>query len=512
MSSWKRHLLAMAVATSVVGFGMSAEAAQSGFLTEAPAADCAQINQLIATGKIDGYDQQIPSGQSISRLELAMIINDAMQNWNAFTPAEQSSLDSLRKKYLYDIKKLELLNRLDKLDNSSLQAIERGNIQQKRDPDEIPYTKQEKDRVDKMADILDKVKFSAHTRIRNDHRVRKNHLTGQKTRSTRANHILVTLVTDLKANDRWSVHTSLDYRQSMNHPTLYTTDNDGATKVFSGGHDEGEALGKHFNPDVWVTGNLPNHIDIKAGRWNEWTVPGHGFDVDCDVTGGEIDFGNKLRVHLAALKIDFWDYGFSGNNSLITTERATAATNYLTSHGEGFNGAGGEDFFGIRFDYPFAEKSHAHVGINWTSAMPACYQDPVQRDRVMSYYAHATHYFGERWRADAGIIYSNAKAIPAQYIGFEASKDPGIWLGITYGTLDIQKRGTYDAWLTYRQEPGLTWSTYTDWWSANERGFRVGFDYMLDKNFMFTTWASMCKDIDSKDENNLWRFQVDYFL
>lgn len=41
----------------------------------------------------------------MSRMEMAMVVDDAMQNLSAFSPAEQDTLQKLNKEYYYDIKK-----------------------------------------------------------------------------------------------------------------------------------------------------------------------------------------------------------------------------------------------------------------------------------------------------------------------------------------------------------------------------------------------------------------------
>ena len=506
MISWRKHLLAAAIATTVAGFSFSAQAAPSGFMESVPAGDSSYytINRLIATGNVDGYTEQIPAGQSISRMEMAMIIDSAMQNYDSFSSSDQEQLDELNREYLYDIKRVRLLNRLDSLDNRTLSAIEHGAVQPtpqapRRNPNEVPFTKEDKSRLDKVADALEKINFAAYGELRNDHYVTKT-AAGVKTRKTRSNYLRVSLYSNYKVNDRWSLHALFSQRVSMKHPELYDLD---GYSYFQEATEDAEARGTRWEPEVWAIAHLPNHIDLKFGRWNEWTVEGHGFDVDCDAAGGQVTFGNALKTTISAKKINFWDYAAPN----------TATSNYLAAHGESPNGQWGEDFVGIRWDYPFAERSHWHWGVNRTSAMAACYQDAVQRKHVISYYTHATHYLpGGDWRVDAGIIYSNAKAFPVEYLGFSPHKTPGIWLGCQYKQVDPNKKGTWDVWLTYRQEPALTWSTYTDWWTANERGARIGFDYVLDKNIIFDTWYSHSKNIDTDLKRDFWRFKLDFLI
>lgn len=73
---------------------------------------------------------------------------------------------------------------------------------------------------------------------------------------------------------------------------------------------------------------------------------------------------------------------------------------------------------------------------------------------------------------------------------------------------DFSDPGSYDIFATWRKEPGLTWVTVTDWYPVNTEGFRVGVDYILAKNIMFTTWADKIKEIDTGAKQSRYRFQV----
>ena len=89
---------------------VQAEAA-TGFLQDVPVGDWSYdaINKLIATGNVTDYKVAIPQDRIMSRMEMAMVVDDAMQNIKAFTPDEQNTIQKLDTEYYYDIKKVQLL-------------------------------------------------------------------------------------------------------------------------------------------------------------------------------------------------------------------------------------------------------------------------------------------------------------------------------------------------------------------------------------------------------------------
>ena len=71
--------------------------ASSNFFADVPADDWSYsaVNELIATGKVNGYTEKIPEGRIMSRLKPAMIVDEAQRNLSAFTPDEQAVITRL---------------------------------------------------------------------------------------------------------------------------------------------------------------------------------------------------------------------------------------------------------------------------------------------------------------------------------------------------------------------------------------------------------------------------------
>ena len=503
--SKSKLLPAMLAAAVLVGGAPSALAAESGapqsFMAEVPIGDWSYgaLNELITAGKVTGYTQPIPEGYVLSRMEMAAIVQSI--DSAALDGSEAANLTQLEQQYYYDLKKLQLLNNLDKLDNMQLETITDDNTTAKATNlegtvldgtvvDDFLATKDNvsdlNGRVGKVESVLDRISFSGHGRIRNDH------LLSSGGRQTTSNHINVNVMMKYKVNDNWNVVTGVDYRSGMDSLISPTT----GTKNMGADADGAEAYGKEFTPEVYVQGRMDNGLGIKAGRWYEWTPLGWGFDMDSDVTGFQLDFGNKLKTTISYVKVDLWDYAM--------------ANSYVLS--QGYSTRQDEDFFGIRFTYPFDNKNVINFGTSWMTPMVSRFQDP-SRKHVMYYYAHGTHTFDKNWKIRAGIMHSDAKSIPNAINGVKnASKVPGLWFNLQYKNIDLQKPGTYDIWATYRREPGLTMPTVTDWWPNNNEGIRVGADYVLDKNLTATTWMTWFKEIDTGERSKRYRFQVDFYF
>lgn len=122
----KKALAVLSLSIVIFCGGVQAEAAP-GMFKDVPLSDWSYeaVNELIATGHVNDYTEPIPQGRIMSRMEMSMVVDDAMQNLKAFTPAEQDTIQKLNKEYYYDIKQIRMLS---KLDNVNLEkAANEGN-------------------------------------------------------------------------------------------------------------------------------------------------------------------------------------------------------------------------------------------------------------------------------------------------------------------------------------------------------------------------------------------------
>ena len=272
MKQWNKcskTILAMGVAAMVFGGATTTEAA-SNFLAEVPANDWSYetANSLISAGVVPDYDMAIPQGRVLSRLEMAMIVQQAVGNENAMTDEQKAATEKLKEAYYYDMKKLSLLNKLDTLDNSQVQSIENGGKAAGGDS----FTPEERAGLKRAAELADKLTVNGYVRVRNDHFLKdKKDGTGEK-RSTRANMIHVAVDTTYKINENWQGHADIGYRNSL------------------------------------------------SGF--EWNIYGWGMDIDCDFSGFQFRQGKKdFKTYFTAGQMDLWDDAMGGDR---TKEKVTS--------------------------------------------------------------------------------------------------------------------------------------------------------------------------------------------
>ncbi|MDY6268105.1 MAG: hypothetical protein SPL39_03910 [Selenomonadaceae bacterium] len=256
MKQWNKcskTVLAMGVAAMVFGGAASAEAASNGFLAEVPTSDWSYetANSLISAGVVPDYDMAIPQGRVLSRLEMAMIVQQAVSNESAMTAEQKAATEKLKEAYYYDMKKLSLLNKIDTLDNSQMQNIENGG------KGGDGFTEEERAGLKKAADLADKLSVNGYVRVRNDHFLNdKKDGTGEK-RTTRANMINISVDTTYKINKDWQAHTDISYRNTLS-----------GFNEFEVAHPGENQTGIIVDP--YITGQLPKlGLDVKFGKWNE---------------------------------------------------------------------------------------------------------------------------------------------------------------------------------------------------------------------------------------------------
>ena len=100
----KKKMLAALVSATIL-CGSVQVSASSNFFADVPTDDWSYgaVNELIDTGKIEGYTEKIPDGRIMSRIEMAMIIVEAQENISAFSKKDQKIINQLAKEYLEDV-------------------------------------------------------------------------------------------------------------------------------------------------------------------------------------------------------------------------------------------------------------------------------------------------------------------------------------------------------------------------------------------------------------------------
>ncbi len=499
MKFFSKKKLAAALLTGALTFGTMNVEAASNFFEEVPAGDWSYsaANELIGTGKIPSYTQQIPSNRVLSRMEMAMIVDEAQKNSSSFSASQRQTLDRLAQEYYYDIKKVQLLNKINMADEQALANLDRPAPS---GDGEVLFTTEEAQRIKTLAE---RFSLNGYAMIRHDHLIGETWtpnptlgddglyhypgVEGTKTRNSDRHMTQVVLNTRYQINDEWFAGGNVNFRGSTD-------------EVDDSVMGAGEGGTGFSGVDVWVEGKVGggSGVNVKFGRWNEWTPQGWGYDRDSDISGIQISFGKPVfRTTFTAVQVDLWDNYMSSD--------------YLQNV-RGYSTDNETPFVGFRWDWTPSDMFDVHFGVHGMSAMTSRYQDDKLRNHVLYYYVHGTYKPSSWWTFRTGIINSNAKMIdhPWGDDGPQVSKKPGLWLGAWYGNMNPHQPGTFDIYATYRREPGSTWVTVTDWWPKNAQGFRIGADYVISDNIWFNTMVDKIKEIDTKAEQTRYRFQLQF--
>ena len=139
---------------------------------------------------------------------MAMIVDEAQRNLSAFSDSEKAVIERLGKEYFYDVKKIQLLNKLNAADDSSL---ERNG----------EFTS---DEVKKIKDLADRFSFDGYVRFRNDHYIKESKQTREKTGTPRANMV--------------HLQVALHHHESNQRQKICWANIADARKTFSGTHEQ----------------------------------------------------------------------------------------------------------------------------------------------------------------------------------------------------------------------------------------------------------------------------------
>lgn len=197
----RRKIFVAALSSAIICVGAHVSASAN-FLADVPANDWsyAAVNELIATSHVADYTEPIPHGRIMSRLEPAMIVDEAQRNLSAFTEQEQELIAKLGKEYFYDVKKIQLLEKLNAADQKAPEQSGED------------FTPEEKS---KLKDLADRFRFDGYVRFLNDHYIKHDKNTGEKTRTARANMVHLQVATHYKINDNREATLHMGYRNSL---------------------------------------------------------------------------------------------------------------------------------------------------------------------------------------------------------------------------------------------------------------------------------------------------------
>ena len=143
------------------------------------------------------------------------------------------------------------------------------------------------------------------------------------------------------------------------------------------------------------------------------------------------------------------------------------------------------------------------------------------QNRVIYGYVGYDRQFTSKWNLATVVADNNAhvdhELIRAErsYYGkstnYSTSNKPVFYSRLTYGKADIMKPGSWSAWLMYLYQPTL--SQFSDTMEFfNSKGWRPGFNYVMDEKILLEAYATFAKDIDTGERRNDVRAQLNMFF
>ena len=305
-------------------------------------------------------------------------------------------------------------------------------------------------RVGELENKVDNVKWGGKARLRVD-------TIGQDGKDRDSDsHSYVDLWATAKINDGWVAKVEHETEKNMENDS---TNGDADTKVY--------VEGKLFGANATIG---------KFGAFSK-----DGMIIDTGVSGAKFAFGNELKTVITAGRVD------------RLGENNTPAFG-VVEHGA-------QDYQAIEFSYAINDKSSVNAGYH------------ILKDETLK---ALTDKNLKIWEIGFNTKLGQDWAFVADYAksNLDVDKDTSYFTQIQYKAADVKTEGSYDVFLNYRQiatdaQIAQTWGDY----SANQKGWALGFDYVPAENVNFQAFYFDGKDVDNTDAKTKFvRAQVELFF
>lgn len=262
-------------------------------------------------------------------------------------------------------------------------------------------------------------------------------------------HAYVDLWATAKINDGWVAKVEHETEKNMRNDS---TNTDEDTKVF--------VEGKLFGADATIG---------KFGAFSK-----DGLVIDKGVSGAKFAFGNELKTVITAGRLDI---------DKVAGDSAA------------------QDYQAIEFSYAINDKSSVNAGYH------------ILKDETLK---ALTDKNLKIWEIGFNTKLGQDWAFVADYAksNIDVNKDSSYFTQFTYKAADVKTEGSYDIFVNYRQIANAaniaqTWGDY----SANQKGWALGFDYVPAENVNFQAFYFDGKDVDNSDAKTKFvRAQVELFF
>ena len=414
----KKTLVSALTTALVAGAASTAFAAANPF-EDVPADHWAYdaVAQLAADGVIEGYgDGTYRGDQEITRYEMAQMVARAMAK--GATGADKAMLDKLAAEFADELNNLGVrVAALEKkVDNVKWRGLFRYTYENRR---------------------IEKAEHKRGTATTNDFRLR--------------------LMTDMEINEHWTGHARVEYKTDMASAQNATGSN-----------------GQVFLNRAYVEGKY-GATTITLGRYPAWTDVDNGMVFDDELSGAQVQFGDKAYVKLAAGRYSFagiengiFDYG-SGQNEDYPTGFNPSASSYWSI--EAGTDPAKKFFFGAAFHQLRNKELYRNLSADYSGK---AYDGDTANIWEL----------GARYRFDKNLMISGAYAQNAK--GDFAKSSRRAWYAqLDYKGAKLSDPGSYGVFVAYRSigNTAVLCPTYNVWdGMIGKKGWHIGAKVTMMRN------------------------------
>ena len=414
------------------------------------------VAQLAADGVIEGYGDGTYRGDpKITRFEMAKMIARAMANGGG----DRATLDKLAAEFADELKQLGV-------------------------------------RVAALEKKVDNVKFNGTVRYRY---ITERGMDEGFPLRTAVQYLTLRLEPSMQINEHWTGYARIDYNNDMNS----AGNTDGNTRIAPDpamAVTEGNGLPGLRVERIWVQGDY-DHLHILLGKLPYISNIDGGMLFDDNVSGGQVTFGNKVKMTLTGGRSKWFDgaqinadfdpqpeagggepeQAYSGTGNYFSAEmyndRADKWTWGVGFHHWGNGAALGQEIgtssvniWDLGLGYKFNKNLSLHGAYAWTTSPQQEAADPATPLGP----GHGEQSIAASAKRAWSIELNYKKANPAD-------------------------KGSWGAFLAYRHlgSFAVVVPTY-DAIAASEKGVEVGVDYVFAKNIMGTVKYFFGKKLDDE--------------
>ncbi|MBP2655980.1 MAG: S-layer protein [Firmicutes bacterium] len=315
-------------------------------------------------------------------------------------------------------------------------------------------------RVSALESKVDNVKFSGEVRFRYD----KTDTDGIKD-SLANSHSYLDLWATAKINDTWVAKAEIESKKNQNGVEQLTS-NGNTTRIFATGPAFGGTL--------------------TMGKFNPFSA--YGLVIDDSITGGQFEFGNKLKTRLAYGKLSASSLGSS---SVVDNPYEDVA---------------GSKYGLAELDYALSPVTNVKAAYHRIDVVSSATTSSSNSDDIVTYYEGG---FDTKLGSNWGVVATASKSD----IDVAGQDNKGYFAQLKYKEAAIAKPGSYDLFYNYRKIPTLAEIDSTWDYAYGVKGNQFGIEYIPMTNSKITAFylnGNLLDDTNTKYK--VYRAQIEFFF